>query len=232
MATDNRKVRMTVLGVVTIGQSPRVDMVPEMRDWLPPVEIRELGALDGLDAGQIAALAPVAGDETLTTRLADGSAAVIGRKGILARLQTQIDKLEKGGADAVLVVCTGDFPAFHHTKPLLLAGPLLAAGLTAIAGDSVVGVICPLAEQEQMSYEKFAHFEQKVKVAWATPYGSDVTEIEAAARALADDGAEILVLDCMGYTQAHREAAAKASGRSVVLSRSVVARLAAEICSS
>jgi protein AroM len=221
---------MTTLGIVTIGQSPRSDMVPEMINWLPAVEIRERGALDGLTAADLKTLAPEPGDETLTTRLRDGSSAVIGRAGILPRMQAQIDILEAGGADAVLIVCTGEFPAFRHSRPLLLAGPLLTAGLSAIAGDSVIGVICPLAEQEQQSYEKFAHLEQKVKVAWATPYQPGVAAIEDAARSLADDGAEILVLDCMGYTQAHREAAAAAANRPVVLSRSVVARLTAELC--
>jgi protein AroM len=221
---------MTVLGVVTIGQSPRSDMVPEMTNWLPYVEVRERGALDGLTASDIEALAPSPGDETLTTRLRDGSSVVIGRAGILSRLQAQIDILEAGGADVVLIVCTGEFPSFRHSRPLLLAGPLLTGGLSAIAGDAVIGVICPLAEQEQQSYEKFEHLAQKVKVAWATPYQPGVAAIEEAARTLADDGAEILVLDCMGYTQAHREAAAAATGRPVVLSRSVVARLTAELC--
>jgi protein AroM len=221
---------MSILGVVTIGQSPRSDMVPELINWLPSVEVRERGALDDLSPAQIEALAPTPGDETLTTRLRDGSSVVIGRAGILPRLQAQIDILEAGGADAVLIVCTGEFPGFRHSRPLLLAGPLMTAGLSAIAGDSVIGVICPLAEQEQQSYEKFAHLEQKVKVAWATPYQPGVAAIEEAARSLAADGAEILVLDCMGYTQAHREAAVAAANRPVVLSRSVVARLTAELC--
>jgi protein AroM len=205
-------------------------MFPELTKWLPPVEVRERGALDDLSGAQIAALAPLPGDETLTTRLRDGSSVVIGRAGILPRMQEQIDILEASGADAVLIVCTGEFPAFRHSRPLLLAGPLLTAGLSAIAGDSLIGVICPLAEQEQQSYEKFDHLEQKVKVAWATPYQPGTAAIEEAARSLANEGAEILVLDCMGYTQAHREAAAAAANRPVVLSRSVVARLTAEIC--
>lgn len=49
---------MTVLGIVTIGQSPRSDMVPEMLQWLPSsVEVRERGALDGLSAADLEALA-------------------------------------------------------------------------------------------------------------------------------------------------------------------------------
>ncbi|WP_329001954.1 AroM family protein [Kribbella sp. NBC_00709] len=221
---------MTVLGVVTIGQSPRSDMVPEMMRWLPSsVEVRERGALDGLSSADLTTLAPKPADETLTTRLRDGSSVVIGRAGILPRLQAAIDILEAGGADVVLIVCTGEFPAFRHSRPLLSAGPLLAAGLSALAGDSLVGVICPLAEQEQQSYEKFAHLDQKIKVAWATPYQPGVTELEKAATELAAEGAQLLVLDCMGYTEEHRQAAAAASGLPVILSRSLVARLTAEL---
>jgi hypothetical protein len=40
-----------VVGLVTIGQSPRPDVVPDMVEIIGPgVEIREAGALDGLAA--------------------------------------------------------------------------------------------------------------------------------------------------------------------------------------
>jgi len=38
-----------VVGLITIGQSPRPDVVPDMAEIIGPgVEIREAGALDGL----------------------------------------------------------------------------------------------------------------------------------------------------------------------------------------
>ena len=47
---------------VTIGQSPRPDMVPEMLGWIGPgVTPIEVGALDGLDRAAIASLAPLWG---------------------------------------------------------------------------------------------------------------------------------------------------------------------------
>src|SRR5204863_499772 len=65
--------RRPVVGLITIGQSPRVDVVPDMAKVIGPgVEIREAGALDGLDRAQIDALAPGAGDEILVTRPCDG----------------------------------------------------------------------------------------------------------------------------------------------------------------
>ncbi|MGH3750343.1 MAG: AroM family protein, partial [Micromonosporaceae bacterium] len=61
---------MAVLGVVTIGQAPRDDLVPEMVPLLPPARIVEHGALDGMSAAQIADLAPKPGEQPLTSRLA------------------------------------------------------------------------------------------------------------------------------------------------------------------
>src|SRR5256885_7938966 len=69
------------VGMVTIGQAPRVDVVPAMADVLgPDVEIIERGALDGLGGDEIAQLAPESDDEVLVTRLTDGSSVFVGKR--------------------------------------------------------------------------------------------------------------------------------------------------------
>ena len=51
------------IGLVTIGQAPRTDVVPEMRALLGPVvEVLEAGALDGMTPEEIAMLRPHEGD--------------------------------------------------------------------------------------------------------------------------------------------------------------------------
>ena len=75
---------MKRIGAITIGQSPRVDVVPEMQQILgPDVEIVQAGVLDGLSPEEIAALAPAGngdseirrlrGSPVLVSRLRDGS---------------------------------------------------------------------------------------------------------------------------------------------------------------
>ena len=47
------------VGFVTIGQSPRDDVVPEMLAWLgTPVDAVQAGALDGCSDDEIGAMAP------------------------------------------------------------------------------------------------------------------------------------------------------------------------------
>ena len=62
------------VGTVTIGQSPRVDVTPDLRRILGDgIELVESGAHDGLRRERIAGMAPREGDYVLVTRLADGS---------------------------------------------------------------------------------------------------------------------------------------------------------------
>ena len=66
---------------VTIGQTPRSDLVPEILARIgAPVEAVEFGALDGMGAAEIAAAAPRPGEASLATRLAGGGEAVVAKE--------------------------------------------------------------------------------------------------------------------------------------------------------
>ena len=226
---------MVRLGVITIGQTPRVDLTPELQALLPGVELVERGVLDGLSLEEIAELAPTPDDHVLTSRLTDGSAAIMGESHVVRRMPAVIAELESE-VDAVFLACTGRFPDFAHTKPLFIPDFLIAYGTAALAqGMDAVGVICPLPEQAGFTVEKF---EPKlapgtqVLVAAASPYTGTPDELAAAATSLRERGAGIIALDCMGYTEAMRDIVATATGLPVVLARSVAARLAAEVLDS
>ncbi|MFC4563803.1 AroM family protein [Nocardiopsis mangrovi] len=226
---------MTRLGIITIGQAPRPDLTPEVAALLPGVDIVERGVLDGLTADEIAAHPPAAGDHALTTRLADGSSVVIGESFVLTRLPGVIAGLEPE-VDAVLLGCTGGFPALEHTKPLFVPDRMIALGAAALSGDAgTVGVICPLEEQRQDTVRKFSRYLSagaRVLTGVCSPYTGTPGELADAARGLAARGAGVLALDCIGYTEQMRARAAAATGLPVVLARSVSARIAAEALDS
>src|SRR5438874_1718282 len=107
----------SIVGMITIGQSPRSDVVPDMVEILGPgVEIRERGALDGLSPREIAALAPAPDDDLLVTRLADGSSVFVAKRHMVARVQALIDELETGGVTMTALLCTGAFPRFRSRR--------------------------------------------------------------------------------------------------------------------
>ena len=223
---------MPSLGVVTIGQSPRADLTGELAAYLPAgTRLLERGALDDRTSSAIAGLAPDADEDTLTSRLRGGESVLLDRQRLVPLLEQAVSMLEQEGAEVNLLVCTGTFPPLRHRRPLLDAERLLVSGVSAIVHRSgPLGVVVPLAAQQDVLSKRWQRaVDAPVLVDAADPYAEGATEaIPAAACRLAGQGARIALLDCMGYTETSREAAARA-GIPVLLARSVVGRLAGEL---
>jgi protein AroM len=224
---------MPSLGVVTIGQSPRVDLTGELAAYLPTgTRLLERGALDDLSSPAIAALAPDADEDTLTSRLRGGESVVLDRQRLVPLLEEAISALEQEGADVNLLVCTGTFRPLRHVRPLLDAERLLVSGVSAIVHRSgSLGIVVPLAAQRDVLSARWQRaLGVPVLVDSADPYAGDAVEATAAAAGrLASRGAQMALLDCMGYTEAFRKAARACADIPVLLSRSVVGRLAGEL---
>ena len=159
---------------VTIGQTPRTDLVPELAFWLPgATTVREVGALDGLDAGEVAAYAPAPGEARLVTRMADGTQAVVSGAWMHERLQSMMDALPRDPTAVTVLLCTGAFPGLHGPGLFLDAQHLVDHGVAALcAGMSRIGLLLPLAEQAADFHWRPAPH-QELHVAHASPYGAD-----------------------------------------------------------
>jgi AroM protein. len=218
------------VGAVTIGQSPRVDVVPEMCAILgPDIEIVEGGALDGLSAEEIAALAPRAGEYVLVTKLNDGRSVTIGKEYIIPRLQAQIDRLVNAGAEGILLLCTGNLPPFACSKMVLSPQVILQHFVAGVAAGRRLGVITPDPAQVERTLGRWtANHDGPVRVVPASPYGRE-DHVDTAALALKAWHPDLIVLDCIGFDQAMKQAVARLTGVPVVLPRNVVARTLAEL---
>jgi protein AroM len=83
MHTDQR-----TIGMVTIGQAPRDDVVPAMRAFLPDgLRIVQRGALDDLPAHDIATYAVDPGETGIVTKLLDGTSVLLSHAKILPAMQ-------------------------------------------------------------------------------------------------------------------------------------------------
>lgn len=219
---------MKTVGMITIGQAPRDDIVPEMDKLLAPaIRVVQAGALDGLGRAEIAALAPRPGQDALVTRLADGTAAVIAKQAILDRLQACLDRLA-GEADAFVVLCTGKFPRFRCARPLLEPDRILFATAQAVFGGGTLGAVVPIPEQRESARVRWAAITGDVAVAVASPYRG-AAELVQAAEELRTAGARLVVLDCMGFTQAAKDLVRDVAGAPVLLPSSLIARFVAEV---
>ncbi len=211
------------LGVVTIGQTPRPGLLAPFCTALGnAADIVEAGALDGLTAAEVRALAPQPEETPLVTRLASGEAVVIAKERILDRLQRRIDALVAAGAALVVVLCTGPFPRFLAPVPVLLPDPILRHLVEGILPDGKLGVVAPIAGQFPMMARKWCGYDLALRA--VDPY----TEVAAMGEAVADLGdCQLVVLDCMGFSSAHAATARAACPRPVLLAQDVLARTVA-----
>ena len=216
--------RKRALGLVTIGQSPRDDVLPQMVPFLPSdLDIWQVGALDGLTYEQILDLAPDPEDYVLHTRLRDGSSVTVGRERIASLVQACIDQLQEEGDNPVLLLCTGEFPELR-SKGLLIEPDRLLLNIVRGLGVRRLGVMVPLPSQIGEMTGKWGVISVDVTWAAASPY-ADQDEVTTAAEELAGHELDLVVMDCMGYTQAHKRVVSRATGWPVMLSSTAVARV-------
>jgi protein AroM len=215
------------LGFITIGQSPRDDYVPEMEKILgPDTRVVQAGALDGLSRPEVDALAPRGGGDALITRLRDGSSVIVAKHAILGLLQECLDRLDPE-IDAAVLLCTGVFPRFRSSHPVLEPDRILYAAAEAVFGGGRLGVLIPIEAQRESMAARWRPMDSDVAIAVASPYAGAAPLVEAA-EALARAGASLIAMSCMGYTQAMKTLVRDVAGVPALLPTSLVARMAAE----
>ena len=210
---SERGITMKKIGAITVGQSPRVDLIPEIQPILgDSVEIIQAGALDGLSKEEIAKFVPRPGENVLVSRLTDGTSATFGESYILPRLQLCIDDLEQQGVSLILFLIFPD----HILK-----------GLIPAIGVKNLSVIIPTKEQEAQMPGKWKDCCDSLHVTSVSPYGDPLAVFAAAKEIPADT--DLILLDCIGYTIEMKERIQALTQKPVLLSRTLVARVIREL---
>lgn len=215
------------IGAVTIGQSPRADVLPEFRRALGlEAQVVERGGLDGLTPGQVRALAPREGDGVLVTRLADGTEVRLAERPAARRIERDVRALEAEGVELIVLFCTGTFPGLASRVPLIVPDPLLNHLVAALLPAGVLGVVMPAADQLPAAARKWRLSGLEVVGEAVSPYSAAPAEVEQAARRMAARRPDLIVLDCIGFSGEIRRVFRRITGRPVLLPRAVLGRVA------
>ncbi|MEW5933693.1 MAG: AroM family protein [Bacillota bacterium] len=189
------------MGLVTIGQSPRPDIVGDLRQvWGDKFRVEEAGALDFLTEHEIRELQPKAGEHALFTALRDGRPVLVARERLIPYLQKGIDLLVGRGASCVMVMCTSPFEGLRADVPLVLPHRVLAGFVRAVlAPGSRVVVALPVPEQVEEARSRWTgRGMQVVGEVVTSPFAPvDLLEVEFAG--LPGWKPEGVILDCFGF---------------------------------
>jgi protein AroM len=124
---------------------------------------------------------------------------------------------EAAGCTTILLLCTGQFAALHCRRAWLVEPDrIVPPAVAALAGGRQVGIVVPLPQQVASEAGKWRALTRPPLYGVASPYAAEGQAVAAAARELRGQGAELLVMDCMGFIEAHRAAASAAADCPVI----------------
>lgn len=207
------------IGLVTIGQSPRPDLLAPFQSRVAATnELMLTGALDGLSLSKIEQLAPASGEETLVTKVGESHSVIIARERIVELMQARIDEHQAAGCDLVVILCTGSFPELTADTPLVFPDQVLHHFVKGVFPQGKLGVIAPAAEQQAMMREKWEAY-RSVAFGFLDPYdgeGALQSEFDLAS-------SDLVVLDCMGFTSQTRTSLRHHTDKPIVVAQEVLA---------
>ncbi len=213
---------MRTVHFLTIGQSPRPDVVPEilgiLGDTASGVTPVEAGALDGLSREEVRAGAPRDGEMPLVSRLRTGEEVVIGEDFVEERMAALLSGVPAD--DVAVILCTGPFRGIAERPGLVKAGPIFDQTLRAATSPgATVGMLIPEPRQEGDARRRVPRGSRCV-IRVASPYSDDGVEERLAA---CFREADVIGLNCLGYNGLLEDAVRRVTGKPVVLARRALA---------
>ena len=219
------------LAILTIGVVPVSEVLPLLTEHVSEQQITHLSLLGKMSREEVMEdYAVEAGEDPLATLLSDGKLAHVSRQKIERSLQSVIEVLDNQGYDVILLMSTAPIKGFIARnaillEPLRIIPPLVAS----IVDGHQVGVIVPLEALLDNQAAKWQVLEKTPLYALANPVWDSEAALIAAGETLLERGADVLILDCLGFHQHHRDLLQKALDVPVLLSNVLMARLASEL---
>jgi protein AroM len=221
------------IGMATIGQAPRDDVVPAMRAYLPAgLEIVERGALDGLSYEETRPYWAKPGEVGIVTQLRDGSSVLLSHAKILPAMQASVDGLvAEDGADLVVVLCGANWSELRSDTLIVNPGTLFPAVIGSLAAGRRLGIIKPDAGQIEKERARYAALGIDATVTAASPYaGPDRLNLACvAAEQLRDAHCDLVWMTCIGMDAPMRDIVAEVTGAPVILAHALLARIVTEL---
>ena len=217
------------LGIITVGQSPRIDLTDDMLNILrDDIEVVESGVLDSYNLNEVKEkFTPIDGKPRLVSRMRDGTQVILNEEKIVEELQGVIYDLENK-VDVILLLCTGKFPKFRSKKSLIEPKPLIRSVVDALRNEKKIGIVVPDSSQADdiRNWGQSCGIDSEVVV--FSPYikGRDLDNMS-----FEDEDIEYVIMDCMGYNEKMKFDLIEKTGKKVILPRTFLARVINEIMS-
>ncbi|MDX6019009.1 AroM family protein [Scandinavium sp. V105_16] len=219
------------LAILTIGVVPMREVMPLLTEHIKEDQITHVSLVGKMTREAVMEeYAAEPGEEVLITLLNDNQLAEVSRKKIERDLQSVIEVLDNQDFDVVLFMSTAPISGLVARNAILIEPQRIIPPLvSSIVDGHQVGVIVPIPELMKSQRIKWQVLQNPPHYALANPIHGTEAELVTAGKKLMTEGADVLMLDCLGFNQRHRDLLQKALDVPVLLSNVLVARLVAEL---
>ncbi len=204
---------MLRIGALSIGESPRPDLLEEIAPQVAPERVLQWGALDGLQPADVERSQY---QVPLITKL-QGQTVLVERAWMAQRLQNLIDR-HHSQVDALIVLCAEDFSSLSAPIPLFIPYTLTRSALEAMGFQGRLGVVCPVPGQVPSCRDKWTRQGWDPAIEVASPFTGG--ELDRAVERLAESGSDLILLDCSSFSRNHAQRLSALHRKSVVAVRS------------
>lgn len=219
------------IGFITIGQSPRPDIIGEMKSIIrDKLQIIEGGALDGLSKDEVFSLlhASPSAEEYLVTKLRDGTSVVMPKNIIVKRIEGVLKSFENQGITVAAILCVGEFPEYQFNGIVLKPGDLSLKLVSSLYQVGKGVIVIPLEEQRKgaMGRWSFSRIRPNIKVFAAD---SDLKKLEHLSEEIEQEAPDFVVLECMGFGEQMKQKIRSKVQCPVILPKTLLGHMIKEI---
>ncbi|NIY48341.1 AroM family protein [Cedecea colo] len=221
----------STLAILTIGVVPVSEILPLLIEHISEEQIKHVTLLGNMSREEvITEFGAEEGEEEILTLLADKTLIHVGKQKVEQALQGVIELLDNQGYDVILLMSTERFARLAAYNSILLEPERIIPPLVAsIVDDHQVGIILPVPELLKSQHKKWQQLQNPPFYELANPVHETDESLLNAGRKLLAAGADVLVLDSLGYHQKHRDLLQKGLNVPVLLSNVLIAHLASEL---
>jgi len=221
----------TSLAILTIGVVPMCEVLPLLTEYIDEQHITHHSLLGQMQREDVMAeYGASPGDELVLTLLSAHQLAHVSRLKVERSLQSIVEVLDNQGFDVILLLSRASITRLTARNSILLEPIRIIPPLVAsIVEGHQVGVIVPVAELLKAQAQKWQVLQTPPVYAVANPVEGSEQQLIDAGKYLLEQGADVLMLDCLGFHQRHRDLLQKSLDVPVLLSNVLIARLASEL---
>jgi protein AroM len=221
-------IHMKQIGMLTIGQSPRDDLIPGVMEILgEDFEIVQAGALDDLSYEEIQEIELNSEHYILVSRMRDGREIKITKKFVVPRMQEQLDKIEAQGVKLTVVMCTGKFPQFESKGLVVTPSEILRGVVEGSLKAGKLAVVYPTREQIVYAERDFGREDVEIYADSVSPYEPE--DVEGLLKRLKAETPDLIFLNCFGFPSELKQRIVETTGKPVIHSSGLIARVLKEL---